>query len=91
MILGKCDFLNFILIFAVILKNLNNEEINVNLYLIITYIYDFLFLIFETKNYFFSVYFGKLILIISLLILLGKLYYHFKFIEKNKKNNNNYN
>ena len=89
MILGKCDFLNFILIFAVILKNLNNEEINVNLFLIITYIYDFLFFIFETKNYFFSVYFGKLILIISLLILLGKLYYHFKFIEKNKKNNNN--
>ena len=88
MILGKCDFLNFILILAIILKNLDNDENNVSLYLIITYIYDFLFFILETNNYFFSVHFGKLILLISLLILLGKVYYHFKFIEKNKRNNN---
>ena len=88
MIFGKCDFLNFILILAIILKNLDNDENNVSLYLIITYIYDFLFFVLETKNYLFSIYFGKLILLISLLILLGKIYYHLKFIEKNKKNNN---
>jgi hypothetical protein len=90
MILGKCDFLNFILILGVILKNLNNEEKNVDLYLIISYIYDVLFFISESKNYFFYVYYGKIILLFVLIILLCKIYYHFNFI-KNKKNNNDIN
>ena len=90
MILGKCDFLNFIFILGVILKNLNNEEKNVDLYLIISYIYDVLFFISESKNYFFYVYYGKIILLFVLIILLCKIYYHFNFI-KNKKNNNDIN
>ena len=103
MILGKTDYINFIVcgFFIFYLLENNNEDINYkktgltikmifNWIIICSFIYDILWFIFNFSSYFFNGFINTMVFIITIIVIIGKVYLQMK-INKIKLDNKNLN
>ena len=99
MILGKTDYINFIVcgVYIFYLLEKNNDNLNSNntnltikmlffYIVIVSYIYDGLWCIFNFSSYFFNGFINTMIFIITIIIVIGKVYLQ---IEINKIKSDN--